>query len=303
MSLSPEQLEQRRHLITASDAAAILGLLPFKDARTAHHVFAEKVGLAPPWEGNWRTRRGEAVEPALLAWLGEKSAPLTLKPSGGTTLTHPILTWLGATPDALMYDGEQLVAVGEAKSTGYAQDWVDEYGADVVPDYYQVQLIVQMAVVRVPAARVVVEVLGEDEPRVLQYARNEDDELAILEELERFHRDHIVARVPPPMDDATYRQVAAVYRRPTSDNYTIWTEHAEREAQRYLKASAIEKRAKAEAGKAKAQLCALIAENEGIVGPTWRATWKERAAQSYVVNKPAYRHFNLGRVRAKKGTT
>ena len=300
MALSPEQIEQRRSLITASDAAAILGLLPFKDARTAHDVWAEKVGLAPPFEGNWRTRRGEAIEPLLLTWLGEHEAPLVVKPSGGTTLTHPILSWLGATPDALVYDGSDVVSVGEAKSTGYAQDWVDEYGADVIPDYYQVQLVVQMAVVRVPVARIVVEVVGKDEPRLLRYARNEEDELAILEELERFHRNHIVTKKPPPLDDATYRQVATVYRRPTSDKLTIWSERAELLAQRYLKAQSIEKKAKAEASKAKAEICKLIAENEGITGPTWRATWKERGAQHYVVDKPSYRHFDLRRVRQKK---
>lgn len=298
MALTPEQIEQRRHLLTASDASAVLGLNPW---RTPHDVWAEKMGTVEPWAGNWKTRRGEVIEPLLLAWLAEKKAPLVVKPSGATTLVHPILSWLGATPDAMIseVDGAPPVAIGEAKSTGMHDDWLDENENPVVPEYYAVQVIVQMAVCRVPRAEVAVEILGEREPWIIPVERNEEDELAVLEELERFWRDHVLAKVPPSLDDASYRQVATVYRRPRDHGFAPWTPEAEALARRYLKAAEIRKRADDAAEAAKTELCKLIAAAEGIGGEGWRCTWKERPAVQLAYERKAYRHFDLRTVKPK----
>jgi len=298
--LTPEQIEQRRSLLTASDAAACLGLSPW---RSPHDVWAEKTGRAQPWKGNWKTRRGEAIEPLLLEWLGEKSAPLVTRPAGATTLTHPMLTWLGATPDALLYeaaDDMTPVAVGEAKSTGMKDEWLDENLEPTVPDYYQAQLIVQLAVCRVPRARVAVEILGEAEPWIIPYERNEDDELAVLDALERFWTDHVVALVPPSLEDATYRQVAKVYPWMKRDHMLATTPKRDRLATRYLRAREVEKKAHDVAERAKTEICKEIGEERGIQGLEWRATWTKREATKVSYEKAEYRHFDLRQVTAKK---
>ncbi len=299
MSLTPEQLEQRKGLLTASDAAAVLGLDPW---RTPHEVWSEKIGEAPARVQNWRMRRGHAIEPLLLTWLGEQTAPLEVRPAGSVTLTHPILQWLGATPDALLFepDGKRPVGVGEAKSSGYKDAWLDEAGNPIVPDYYAVQVIVQMAVVRVPITRVAVEVIGEAEPWVLPFERSEDDELAVLEGLERFWTDHVLARVPPPLEEVGYREVAAVYRRPKTDGFAPWSKAAEVAAQRYLKARAIEAKAKAACEAAKTDLCKVIGDATGVEGTTWRCTWRERTAAKISYERAAYRHFDLRELGGEK---
>lgn len=285
--LTAEQLEQRRSLLTASDAAAVLGLSPW---RTPHDVWAEKTGRAEPWKGNWKTRRGEAIEPLLIDWLGEKSAPLVVRPAGATTLVHPVLSWLGATPDALLFEdgADRPVAVGEAKSTGMKDEWLDENENPQVPDYYATQLIVLLAVCRVPRARVAVEILGESEPWIIPYERNEDDELAVLEALERFHRDHILTGEPPSLEDATYRQVARVFSWMKRPHQIGTTPEADALAARYLKAKAVETKAHEAAELAKTELCKIIGDNEGITAPTWRATWK------YVPPTPVPAHERTG---------
>lgn len=304
MPLTPEQLEQRRHLLTASDAAAVLGLDPW---RSAHDVWAQKMGTAPPFAGNWRTRRGNAMEPLLLEWLGERLAardrPLALEPRGHETRVHPILSWLGATLDAVIVDParSEVVGVGEAKSTGAVSHWLDENGNPQVPDYYQVQVIVQMAVARVPRAEVVVEVIGESEPWILPFERSEDDELAVTEGLERFWTDHVLARKPPPLEDATYRQVAKVYPWAKRPHQIGTTPEADALAARYLKAKAIETKAHEAAELAKTELCKIIGDNEGIAAPTWRATWKRREAVELKYTKSAYRHFDLRPVAVREG--
>lgn len=306
MSLTAEQLEQRKGLITASDAAAVLGLNPWKGPLD---VWNEKVNGAAPFRGNFKTRRGHAVEPLLLEWLGEKKAPLVLKPAGDVTLVHPVLSWLGATPDALLFDraeDKRPVANGEAKSTGLVEHWTDEDGDPKVPDYYHPQVVVQMAVTGVAKTFVVAEMIDprESEPWIIEVARDAELEAIVLEELDDFRRKHIETRTPPPLDGASYRQIASVFRTPKFAELVPASPSDAELARAYLNAQAIAKAATEEAEHAKAALCARIGEREGMVGDGWRVHWKERAAQSYQVEKPAYRHFDLREVKAataKKG--
>lgn len=306
MSLTAEQVEQRKGLITASDAAAVLGLNPWKGAID---VWNEKVNGAPPFRGNFKTRRGHAIEPLLLEWLGEKKAPLILRPAGATTLVHPVLTWLGATPDALIYqhaDDTRPAANGEAKSTGLIEHWTDEDGDPKIPDYYHPQVVVQMAVTNAPRTFVVAEMVDahESEPWILDVERDMDLEAIVLEELDDFRRKYIETRTPPPLDDASYRQVAAVFRRPKYAELLQASAADAALAAEYFAASKIAKEAGERADIAKLELCKRIGEREGIVGEGWRVHWKERGAQSYTVEKPAYRHFDLREVKAasaKKG--
>lgn len=305
MSLTAAQLEQRRHLLTASDAAAALGVSPWKSPA---QLWAEKVGDAPPFAGNWRTRRGHAIEPLLLAWLGEQRAPLEVRPSGDTTRTHAIFSWLGATPDGLVYHpgDSSPCAVAEAKSTARGDDWIDGDGRPAVPDYYHPQVIVQMAVTQLPRAFVVVEVLGEPEPKILEVERDLDTEAIVLEELDRFWR-HVRTRTPPPLNGAPYADVAAVFRSPKRAELVAASEDAHAAARRYLDAVERKRAAEEEADAAKAALCTLIGEAEGMHGDTWRATWKLREGGPVSFTRQAYRHFDLRLVGAaapkRKGKT
>jgi putative phage-type endonuclease len=299
VSLTAAQLEQRKGLLTASDAAAVLGLNPWKGPID---VYAEKVGDAPPWRGNWKTRRGHAIEPLLLEWLGEQKAPLSVRPAGDVTRVHSVFPWLGATLDGLVFRDADPCAVAEAKSTEHGEDWLDEDGDPKVADLYHPQVVVQMAVARLPRAFVVVEVLGEKEPQILEVERDMDLEAIVLEELDAFWRGHVLARVPPDLDDASYRQIAKVFQRPKRAELVPATAEASELARRYLAATEARKAADAEAEATKAALCALIGENEGLHGDTWKATWKWREGGPVSFVREGYRHFDLRPVgAAKKG--
>lgn len=310
MSLTPAQLEQRRKLITASDAAAILGLNPWKSPAD---VWAEKVHGGSTFRGNYKTRRGHAIEPLLLEWLGEKKSPLLVSPAGDRTLTHPILTWLGATPDALVYGpaasgdmiSHDLVAIGEAKSSGAVEHWTDEDGEPKVPDYYHPQVVVQMAVTLAPRAFVVAEILTErgpeSEPWIIEVERDMDLEAIVLEELDNFRRRYIEPRVCPPLEDATYRQIANVFRRPHRAELVPATPAASDLAQRYVAAQAAKKAAEEECEAAKRELCKLIGDAEGMHGDTWKASWKWREGGPVSFVREGYRHFDLRMVGAASG--
>lgn len=295
MSLTPEQLEQRKGLLTASDAAAALGLSRWK---TRHQLWSEKTGEGSVFSGNFRTRRGHAIEPLLLEWLGERVAPRHLKPAGAVTLTHPILPWLGATPDALIYPdaaATRPVAIGEAKSSSLVGDWTDEDGEPKVPDYYHPQIVVQMAVAGVASAEVVVELLDprEREPRIIHVERDEELQALVLNELDHFWR-FVVTKTPPPFDDdSSYADVATVFRRVRRPELVRASEADDDLARRYLEATRQRKLFDEVAEKAKAELCARIADRQGIAGETWAATWAERAAAVVSYTRKGYRHFDL----------
>lgn len=300
MSFTEEQLAKRRALITATDAAAICGVSPWK---TAHDVYADKLGLVPPTEPSFRMRRGLALEHLGFEWLREQRAPLVVVPSTTDTRTHPIMTWLGATPDALVFepsDPTKPCAVGEIKTAGLraADSWNDEDGEPCIPEHYLVQIQVQLTVVGVKRATLVAMLDTEDEPRLYDVEHDPDLESAILEACDRFRRNHLEPHVPPPLDgsDGAARLVRALFPRPTRDIVSA-TPDIEIMARQWLTAKEAEKEAEAQRKELERQICSRIGDHEGVAGSGWRALWSYRnecEVPAYV--RKAHRVFDLRRV-------
>lgn len=299
MSLTPEQIEKRKGLITATDAAAICGVSPWA---TAHDVYAQKLGLVPPLKQTFAMRRGHALEALGIEWLAEARAPMIVSPAGDVTRVHRILDWLGATPDALVFPAadEQACAVGEVKTAGVraAAAWDDEDGEPCVPDHYLVQVQVQLTVVGVKKAYVAAMLATEDEPRLYEIEHDPDLEVAVLEACDDFRRNHLEPRIPPPFDgtEAAARLVKALFPRPTRDMLAS-TPETETLAAAYFAAKEREKCARDEAEQAAALLCAHIGEHEGISGAGWRALWTHRdEVEVKAFTRKAHRAFDLRRV-------
>lgn len=135
-----EWLAERKKGIGASDAAALLGLSPWKSPL---QLYAEKLNLLPPDE-----RESEAMEWGLLLEgpIGERYAAKTKRP-----VTRPAPFTIYATEDpaflAATFDAftEQSGDPGvlEVKNVGWqkAEEWADE-----PPIFYQIQLQWQLRV-------------------------------------------------------------------------------------------------------------------------------------------------------------
>lgn len=103
----------RQGRITSSRIAAIVGLNPYKGP---HGVWRELMG-EDTFKGNRATRRGQYLEPVLFDMaiddLGGgfrwEKAPFRI---------HPEHDCLGDSCDALIYDGDALAFIGEAKTCG-----------------------------------------------------------------------------------------------------------------------------------------------------------------------------------------
>ena len=308
--LTPEQIEQRRTMVTASDAGAILGIDPW---RTAHDVWAEKV-LGEREPDKWRFARGHALEEPLVGYLDRKIDGDGLRAiHNRDTKAHAILTWLGATVDLEVYEAPTgplggaagVVAVGDAKVTsGYG--W-GERGARAIPDHYLVQFQIQMTVRKVQRHYCVVDVLEDEEPTILITDHDPDLEAAVLEELDAFRRVHLEAKVPPPNDGSpgAQRLVKKMWgqRAPTGPRLAA-TPEAEELARQYLAAKNARKDAEATMRAIEARLCEQIGDCEGVVGDGWRALWSWRKESTRKAQParvmPGHRAFDLRAVGAKK---
>jgi putative phage-type endonuclease len=136
-------LEARKKLITASDAAAALGLSPWKSPLK---LYTEKIGLAADQDESESMKWGRSLQEGI----GRRFAELTgreVTPAPEFTIfTHPDAPFVGCTldfyQDRKREDGSLERGILETKATSH--EWQDE-----PPLYNQVQAQIQMACVSV----------------------------------------------------------------------------------------------------------------------------------------------------------
>lgn len=141
MALSPEQLELRRHGITATDAAAIVGLSPWKSAAD---VWVEKKHpevLAEMPVDKAKARRlkmGLLDEPMIARMYEEATGETLIDPPPPGTIAHPTFPWRMCTADKEILGKQKGV---ELKTTEIfdTYDWGDEH-TDQIPAHYLIQI-------------------------------------------------------------------------------------------------------------------------------------------------------------------
>lgn len=114
--------------ITASVAAACLGLDPYKSRQKAYR---EIMGTEPPEQGNRAMEWGLRYESAARLDYEVETGNIVV-PCG--FFVHPNLEWLGASPDGLIGDD----GLCEIKCPQQAQSYV--------PIHHRIQMLVQLAV-------------------------------------------------------------------------------------------------------------------------------------------------------------
>lgn len=208
--LTDEQKALRRSGITATDAAAILGLSPFKSPLD---VYREKRGEQEPVPaqielegGELRetkdTERGRYLERALVEWTGarlkvptEHTPDLTVR-----CAWDPLIM---ASPDGWVYTDQRLPKDQyplEVKAPGTfwrSDEWGPD-GADAegnVPAGYEVQLRIQLAATSSDVGYLAA--LIGPELRVYRLQRDVELEKQMVARLHEWHERHVVADVPP----------------------------------------------------------------------------------------------------------
>jgi putative phage-type endonuclease len=198
--LTDEQLALRRGGIGSSDAPAILGLSSFK---TPFDVYLDKVeGFSPAQSFN--AELGDLLEPVVLELYRRQSGATKLERPGQTVkhLQRPLIL---SSPDAIAYFQETEHRIVEAKALRYrSEEWGDE-GSDGIDEAYLIQSQVHMAVARSVVGDLIAQVdvpvlFGASEFRVYRVPWDEELANLVIEECEKFWRDHVEAKRPPSMD-------------------------------------------------------------------------------------------------------
>jgi putative phage-type endonuclease len=265
-----ELQDLRRQGIGGSDIAAIVGLNPF---RTAHDLWCEKTGLVePPEVPSEAAYWGLQFEEILCnEYARRENVRLYRPPVAGGIVRSPTESWVMGSPDRLVEDGQ----VGmDAKMAGLRQAgrWGEE-GTDAVPEEYLLQA--QWYLSLIGAQRWDLAVLLGQQFRIYRINPHKDLQQALHDIGARFWFEHVLTKVPPPVDhtEGARRMLDKIYpiqrdeiRPATDEEMALATsyrqqQHAAQEAEIKL-------------ARLRNLLCDRIGLAEGIVGPDFKFTWK-----------------------------
>lgn len=193
-----EWLEYRHRGIGGSDAAAILGISPF---RTARDLYYDKLKIvsAENDEGNWvAMKMGHLLEDLVAEIFHRKTGYRIYQIK--KMFYHPKYPFMLADIDYFVEMPDQTTAILEIKTTNYnAKDHWWSGGEEIVPIYYETQGRHYMTVMGLD--RVFFCCLygnNEDEVIIREIKRDTDYESELIALEKDFWENNILARVPPP---------------------------------------------------------------------------------------------------------
>ena len=219
-----EWLQIRKQGIGSSDAAAAVGLNPYKSQL---ELWMEKTGRdaalpkADPDDEESPMYWGNVLEP-IVAWHYSKRTGHKVRRINAI-LQHsdPELSWMLANIDREVIGAED-VQILECKTAGIngARLWKEG-----VPEYVQLQVMHQLAVTGKQAADVAV-VLGGQHLEIHRIERDEQM-IARLIELERTFWRYVETDTPPPADGSASAETALRCLFPQDDSQTVdFSRHA-----------------------------------------------------------------------------
>jgi len=193
----PDWLALRRRGLGGSDAAAVLGISPF---RTARDLYYDKRGIVTADDQeNWVALEvGNLLEP-LVARIFEAKTGLKVY-QRKCMFQHPLYPWMLADLDYLVDLPDGTTAIVEIKTTNYnAKDKWWYNGEEIVPVYYETQGRHYMTVMNLN--RVYYCCLygnNEDEAMIRHIDRDMAYEAELIALERDFWRENVLAGVPPP---------------------------------------------------------------------------------------------------------
>lgn len=273
MSFTKEQLEERKRGIGASEAAAALGLNPY---RTPLEVWMNKKGLLEI-EETPSMRLGTRLEP-VIAEMYQDHTGLELEPAPTLFYTkNPIIF---ATPDRIVKGRHKGLEIKTANAR-MAEQWGEE-GTDEVPHYYLIQCILCMAVTDLPEWDVAA-LIGGSDFRIYTIHRDLDIEKTIIERLLEWWEMYIVGNREPEIDPSRScaEYLAAKYPR----NFKPLKEADETTEQLLSRLAEVKNHLKSfeeQEEAIKNLLKNYIGDADGVQGVAGKATWKKTADSSVI---------------------
>lgn len=278
--LSPEQKAARRLGIGGSDIGVVVGVDPF---RTRLDLYLDKAEGFEQAETE-AMERGRFFEPAIAAWHAHRHGVMVWEPG---PYRHPGRPIARCTPDrfwgpqadpAFRRTGRLL----SIKAPGpRARDEFGEDGTDEVPLSYLLQLQWEMLCVGATGLDgllvdfALLSAVVDGDLRTYRIEGDAELQGMLLEEAERFWRDHIEPRRPPPLDGSV--GAAAWLRRRFPANRKPLREATMEEevlALQLREAEGAEALAQGEADRLRNLAREAIGDADGIKGAFGAVTWR-----------------------------
>lgn len=171
-----EWLELRRRYIGGSDAASVVGL---NDYQSPYALWTEKMGIAPAFEGNLRTRVGTELEPVIAKLFEEETGKKVQ--NCNFSLINDAFPWAVADVDRMVI-GED--AILEIKSTSALN--MKHYKNGDYPARFYVQVMHYLAVTGKQKAYLAV-LIGNSDFRIFEIERDESEIAALMEAEKQFY--------------------------------------------------------------------------------------------------------------------
>jgi putative phage-type endonuclease len=262
MSLTDEE----KRLIGGSDVSALVGLNPYKTPVDVWRRIVEGYEV----EETDAMMRGTLLEPVIREWYRRKTGALLRGPQKLSVAGKP---WCRANlDDVVVRDEQEKVLECKSASIRVAHRWGIE--ADDAPEEYLAQTQFYMWAARIPFADLAV-LIGGDDFRIFPLQADLEFQSLLVEAAERFWKDYVLTRRPPPVDSSESYAAWLASRHPKEAVPAI---PANAEAHRWaiqLREARL-KLEEAEARKSEATnaLKALCGDAAGLVGDGWRVSWK-----------------------------
>lgn len=259
---SPEWHAIRKEGITATEAAVIAGLSPYK---TPYQLWAEKLGKYEPEPVGAAAVRGLLLE-ATVAEFYEMETGRELRRSNGIVRLKE-LPWVMASLDRTIVGEDGLVEIKTSTSP--------RWSLYPVPPEVEAQVQWQMFVTGAPWCDVAA-LLGGLVFRIERVIADVEYQTNLYRKAVEF-RNALATQTPPTLQGQDSDALAAVVPQ-ASDEYAIAGDGVDRVAALYAEKQYESKLLDEELQNLAISLKEAIGEKAGITGSGWSATWKQNKA-------------------------
>lgn len=273
MSARALWLESRRRGIGGSDAAAILGLDPW---RSGLDVWISKVKPAPERTGDEKFgfRLGKLLEPAIAELYSAETDREIFIPEP-LIVDHLQYPELIGSPDRLCPKDDRVI---ELKSEHQFADKFGDPGTDQVPDHYLIQCAHYMSIANLGRCDVAV-LHGGARFAIYQLRRDLELEASMVEQLRGWWSDFVVKEVEPPLDASESWGNYLAMKYPFNRGPLIEIRPADfpdlmRQVNNVLNYADAIKDFKSKLEAAKTAVKASLGANDGFFGPWGKITWR-----------------------------
>ena len=301
-------LKARRSGLGASEVAAILGLSPWS---TPYKVWKDKVSSEPPVELETEPIEwGHAHEATIARRVSARYPELgKIAPSPGL-LQHDTAPHVLATVDRLMVPrgvgvrNSPAHAVLEIKNIGLPS-WRHSFVDGQPPVYYQIQVMVQLAVTGLEVGYLAVHYGGQNMQYPYRVERDDSVIDSLLAYCEQWWADFVETKTPPPLILADSDILTSVYPGDKGLSPMIASPEVLEAFATYTDAKRREKEAKEQAEQAGFAVKKAMGDQTALADEfgTVLATWNPRPSSRFDTTRFRKEHPELAEQYTKKSQT